>query len=202
MLPDFDEIVRSTYGCWALALNRPRAIESFDRSNAGVVRSFVAAMFVAPTLLVDDLFQSHFTFSVGVFLDWIGFLFLYCNILLLFAVFCSTTARWFGAFERVTDFIVVSNWLGLPTGYITFIIGLFISAETDIAPVAASLNVIVSLGVLVVLCLWAARLLKFSALGGIVFVLSNMLSAVFVMVLFSMVVENSSLIGKVLSFIV
>lgn len=51
-MPSLREVASSLFGAWRLALMDAKGMEYFDRSVAGAIRSFSAAVIVAPAYLV------------------------------------------------------------------------------------------------------------------------------------------------------
>jgi len=173
MIPSIGEIVRAVYGCWCLALNRPGAIELFDRSEAGFWRSFFAAVLALPGIMISEVAHGRGDWLEGGFHDWISFALRYAIYWLAFPCVAVLIAEKIGVLEKILDFLVPYNWLALTFVYITSLIYLLASGDGAVAGFFDMLSVVPWLLVVVLRWRWARDLLGVSGLMAAGFVLAD-----------------------------
>ncbi|WP_420403157.1 hypothetical protein [Nisaea sp.] len=173
MVPGASEIVRALYGCWCLALNRPGAIELFDRSEAGFWRSFFAAVLALPGILISEVAHGRAEWLAGDFFDWISFALRYAVYWLAFPFVAVLIAEKIGALGRILDFLVPYNWLSLPFVYITCLFYLLGSGGGVMAGLFGTLSVLPWVLVVLLRWRWARDLLGVSGLMAAGFVLAD-----------------------------
>jgi len=126
-MPTLREVFLRLYGAWRLACRDPRAMDWFDRSVAGVWRSFWAGAICYPGFLVLQLMQIDTgPLSAGVLLRFlvvssIGYVIGWTAYPLTALPFC----RWLVPEERALGFIAAYNWAQVLQTALVFVIACF-----------------------------------------------------------------------------
>jgi hypothetical protein len=113
------------YGAWRLARRDPQAMVWFDRSVAGVVRSFWAAAVCYPGVVIPVLlqaspsdFQSGAVYRV-LLIETLANIIAWCAFPLAALPLC----RWVASEERALGFIAAYNWAQVPQTVLMLLIG-------------------------------------------------------------------------------
>lgn len=173
MFPDRAEIVRALQGCWYLVLNRPGAIDLFDRSDAGFYRSFFAAILAFPAFVISDVVNGGADWIAGDFFDWISYGIRYAIYWLVFPVVAVVIAERIGVLERILDFLVPYNWVTVPFAYLFCCFYVIGSGDGPVAALFESLAVMLWVGLLVLIWRWARQFLGVSPMMAFGFVLAD-----------------------------
>lgn len=173
MVPGATEIVRALYGCWCLALNRPGAIELFDRSETGFYRSFFAAVLALPAFMISDVANGSANWISGDFFDWISYGLRYGIYWLVFPVVACIIAEKIGKLDLILDFLVPYNWVSLPFAYIFCCFYVLGSGDGPVANLFDTLSVFLWLGLLTLIWRWSRQLLGVSPLMAFGFILAD-----------------------------
>ena len=105
------EAVRSLYGAYRLARRDPMALAYFDLTRAGAVRSFAAALIVAPfQLAVEYLDKTPQVLDVSPLRFWAVHIIFYVIAWTAFPVVMAEVTEAIGRRQRYFAYVAVYNW--------------------------------------------------------------------------------------------
>jgi hypothetical protein len=126
-MPTLQEVSHGLYGAWRLVCRDPRAMDWFDHSVAGVLRSFWAGAICYPGFLLLQLMQIDtaplrwtvllqylVVSSIGYVIGWTAYP-------LTALPFC----RWIAPEERALGFIAAYNWAQVLQTGLVLVVSLF-----------------------------------------------------------------------------
>lgn len=120
-------VVSAVYGAWRLAHFDARGLEHIDRSSEGAVRSFLAALFLAPPYLALLLLRQpdwvdparyYILHAIGYVVSWT-----------LFPLAMVGVARLIGREDRYVGFVAAYNWSAIVQNGVHFAVAFLAEAE-------------------------------------------------------------------------
>ncbi|MEI8393908.1 MAG: hypothetical protein WCF85_04170 [Rhodospirillaceae bacterium] len=143
-MPTLREILFSLYGTWRLALMEASGLEFFDRSVAGAMRSFFAAILVLPAYILllyirlrsDDVSTA---WSALFLVEGSAYVISWCS----YALIMSEISRFLDCSEKYPGFLCAYNWSSV-LQMMVYLPAILISESGVVSPDAGSAIVFVA----------------------------------------------------------
>ncbi len=122
MIPSRQEILNCVYGSWRLARFDAAGVQFFDGSPAAALRSFFAAVLVAPAFIIALLFSDNSPPAIDPLAVFLVVLLSYCLAWTAFPLIAFRVCQLIDREKAFFRFLSATNWASVITAHLALVV--------------------------------------------------------------------------------